>query len=86
METAIKLSATSRYCKVEMVEMDCQAPRVLQAGMAKMEMWDLPELQEPLASRGHLDLLALRVEEWSTLAGDEPPALTHLGQNWSMLE
>ena len=63
-----------------MVEMAYQAQLV---GMAKMERL---ERRGSLASKAHLDLLVQAVEGWSTLAGDEQPALTHQEQSWSMLE
>ena len=74
---------------VEMATMAYQAPlarmeRMAQtAGMAGMERL---ERGESLVSKAHLDLLAQAVEEWSTLAGDEQPALTLQQQSWSMQE
>ena len=74
---------------VEMATMAYQAPlarmeRMAEmAGMVKMERL---ERGGSLASKAHLDLPAQAVEGWSTLAGDEQPALTLQQQSWSMQE
>ena len=65
---------------VEMVTMVAMAYQAQLAGMAKMERL---ERWGSLASEAHL---AQAVEGWSTLAGDEQPALTHQEQSWSMQE
>ena len=74
---------------VEMAMMVYQAPLARMermermagmAGMVKMERL------ERGGSLAYLDLPAQAVEGWSTLAGDEQPALTHQEQSWSMLE
>ena len=72
-----------RCYEVEMVVMVCQEPLDQQAGMGRMERRDTRERRGTLA---HLDLLTPAVEGWSTLAGDEQPALTHREQSWSMQE
>ena len=75
-----------------MVEMDTMAYQVHlartermaeMAGMVKMERL---ERGGSLASKAHLDLPAQAMEGWSTLAGDEQPALTQQEQSWFMQE
>ena len=65
------------------------------AGMAGMVKMERLERWGSLASKAHLDLMALEahldllaqaVEGWSTLAGDEQPAPTQQEQSWSMQE
>ena len=75
--------------QAQLAEMAYQARQVRMErmeGMARMVKTERLERQESLASEAHLDLLAQAVEGWSTLAGDEQPALTHQEQSWFMQE
>ena len=72
-----------RCYEVEMVVMVCQESLDQQAGMGRMERRGTRGRRGTLA---HLDLLTPAVEGWSTLAGDEQPALTHQELSWSMQE
>ena len=63
-----------------MAEMD------FQAGMVRMERKERGVLRVHLGSKVHWDPLHQTLVECSTLAGEEQPALVHLGQNWFIPE
>ena len=81
-----------KQAKVEMVEMATMAYQAPLARMERMaEMAGMVKMERlerggSLASKAHLDLPAQAVEGWSTLAGDEQPALTLQQQSLSTQE
>ena len=63
-----------------MAEMD------FQAGMVRMERKERGVLRVHLGSKVHWDPLHQTLVGCSTLAGEEQPALVHLGRNWFIPE